>query len=656
MALPNPNPNQQSQQFGASYQPFSAREAIGTRFSAALLQAQSAVLSKTLLRFIPGAGVLSERADLKKREMYEQKGRDPNTGRKLTKDEIAEKEARKYDRGALGEIRDLYVNEYGDTGVPVIFKQDNDSWFLLERLEVHLMDIKNALTAGGMGVFSVGGNYASNMAGSSEIGANRDTGSLSLDDVPTNDQSELATQEAMDEREREDDEDQLEAEERQQGFFSKLFGGLRGREESSNNSLFGTLITAISGLGTLVSGLFSKYIGSMLSNLLMKVLGGGGGGFDLGMGRGGRMRGRIGRVVSGTGRILGGAARAVGSAIASTGAGQTIAQAGGEIAKGARATGGAIARAGSAIAGYGGKALESVKAVGSSVTQSGGGWLSRAFGAVKNTAGRALGAVSNLNPVKAITGFVSKNAGKLLKGLTSIPALGAAIQGVIGALNIRSIANDVTLSVDERKEAIGKAIGAMLGGAIGTIGGGALGSLIPVPGIGTILGSLGGGWVGEKVGEALAEAIGPKGIYDFVESIPGVGSLVSISDEKETPAEAAKTTTDASGKEIPATTATPTGAVEGAMPTGTPTAVPPSTVPLSTGQGMSTTPMDIPSSAAENAALKTAPPIIAPTSNTVANVSNNNSATFVGPVSASRGTGIDMDSGYNGSGFRLSLT
>jgi len=652
MALPNPNPNQQPPQFGASYQPFSVRESIGTRSSAAFLQAQSALFSRTLLRLIPGSGVLSERADLKRREMYEQKGRDPNTGRKLTKDEIAEKEARKYDRGALGEIRDLYVNEYQDSGVPVFVKPDTDAWFLLERMEIILTDIKNALTAGGMGVFSVGGNYASNMAGSSEIlDPDGDPGNLTLADVPTpNDERELARQEAMDEREREDDEDQLEAEERQQGFFSKLFGSLRGKEEDSSNSLFGSVLSALSGLGSLISDLFAKYIGGML---IGKLLGGGG------LGGAGGLGGRLKGVVSGAGRMIGGAGRAIGSAIAGSAAGKTFAQAGGEIAKGARATGGAIARAGSAIAGYGGKALGAVKAVGSDLlasrARSGGGFLSRAFNAVKDTA-------TKLNPTKAITGFVSKNAGKLLKGLTSVPGLSAAISGVIGALNIRSIANDVSLSIDEKKEAIGKELGAVLGSAIGSIGGGALGSLLPIPGIGTILGTFGGGWVGEKVGEALAEAIGPRGIYDFVESIPGIGNLVAIDGDSadgkaeakaDAAAEAQKTgdqTTD------PLNAETPSSAPVISTPAASMAPPPPATVPLSSGEGMSTAPMDIPSSAAENAALKTAPPIIAPTNNTVANVSNNNSATFVGPVTASRGTGIDMDSGYNGSGFRLSLT
>lgn len=55
-----------------------------------------------------------------------------------------------------------------------------------------------------------------------------------------------------------------------------------------------------------------------------------------------------------------------------------------------------------------------------------------------------------------------------------------------------------------------------------------MGSFIPVPGIGTLLGTLGGTWVGGKVAELLADAIGGRGIYDMVSSIPGVGSLIEV--------------------------------------------------------------------------------------------------------------------------------
>ena len=518
MALPNLNPNQQSAQGQqAQYVPASFSESIKTNILAGFSQLGSNFIRSSRVLRTLGGGAVAETLDLKRRERYERSGRDEQ-GRKLTKQEFEEREKRRKDLGALSQILEI-VQLWNDTGVPAILAKDNDGWFLLERMEIHLTDIKTAL-AGGMGVFSVGGGYASNQGTepSGILDADGNPASLTLADVPTaNDAAELSRQEAMDEKEREDDQDQLESEERQQGFFSKLFGGLRNKDEKKDSGLFGSLLSALSGLGSLVSGLFSKYIGGMLGGAITNLLGGAGS--------------LLGRGVAGAGRLLGGAARGIGTAIAGTGAAKTIAQAGGQIAQGARATGGAISRAGSAIAGYAGKAVDSAKGIGSDLLAtrsrvtppSGGGFFSKAFGAIKDTA-------SKLNPLKYIKDFVAKNAGKIIKGLTTMPGLGAAITTVMGALDIRSIVNDMSLSKEEKKEAIGKLLGSTLGQAIGSIGGGVLGSALP--GLGTIIGTLGGGYVGGLLGDALAEAIGPKAVYDFVESVPGIGNLISVGDEE----------------------------------------------------------------------------------------------------------------------------
>ena len=518
MALPNLNPNQQSAQGQqAQYVPASFSESIKTNILAGFSQLGSNFIRSSRVLRTLGGGAVAETLDLKRRERYERSGRDEQ-GRKLTKQEFEEREKRRKDLGALSQILEI-VQLWNDTGVPAILAKDNDGWFLLERMEIHLTDIKTAL-AGGMGVFSVGGGYASNQGTepSGILDADGNPASLTLADVPTaNDAAELSRQEAMDEKEGEDDQDQVESEERQQGFFSKLFGGLRNKDEKKDSGLFGSLLSALSGLGSLVSGLFSKYIGGMLGGAITNLLGGAGS--------------LLGRGVAGAGRLLGGAARGIGTAIAGTGAAKTIAQAGGQIAQGARATGGAISRAGSAIAGYAGKAVDSAKGIGSDLLAtrsrvtppSGGGFFSKAFGAIKDTA-------SKLNPLKYIKDFVAKNAGKIIKGLTTMPGLGAAITTVMGALDIRSIVNDMSLSKEEKKEAIGKLLGSTLGQAIGSIGGGVLGSALP--GLGTIIGTLGGGYVGGLLGDALAEAIGPKAVYDFVESVPGIGNLISVGDEE----------------------------------------------------------------------------------------------------------------------------
>lgn len=184
----------------------------------------------------------------------------------------------------------------------------------------------------------------------------------------------------------------------------------------------------------------------------------------------------------------------------------------------------------------GGKALGAAKTVGSSVVSAtkgmgssiaatagkAGGWLSRAWGSVS-------GAVSNLNPAKAIGSTIKSGSGKILKAIVSIPGLGALITAGIGAIDLANIKNDSQLTPDEKKEKLGVGLVKVLGSVLGSVGGGILGSMIPIPGIGTLVGTLGGEWVGSKIAESLGEAVGGRRIYDMVSSIPGVGSLIDVS-------------------------------------------------------------------------------------------------------------------------------
>ena len=199
------------------------------------------------------------------------------------------------------------------------------------------------------------------------------------------------------------------------------------------------------------------------------------------------------------------------------------------VAKGALNLGkSAVSGTGQAVSGVtkaamnlGSSALGGAGQAASGVASTGGGFFS-------NLAAKAGSALSSMNPAKGLSSFIGKNAGKVAKSIVSFPGLGAVISTVMGAVDIASIKSDPELSVDEKKEKIGRSIVGTLGQALGTIGGGALGTLIPVPGIGTLVGTLGGGWVGGKLAEMLADQIGGKGIYDMVASIPGVGSLIEV--------------------------------------------------------------------------------------------------------------------------------
>lgn len=172
---------------------------------------------------------------------------------------------------------------------------------------------------------------------------------------------------------------------------------------------------------------------------------------------------------------------------------------------------------------------------GKSLLGKAGGFLGNMFSKAKGLAGSAIKGVKTvagkLNPLAAL----KKGAGTALRGLTSIPGLGALLSTALAAYDISGIKSDPELSPQKKKELIGRSIGQALGGALGSIGGGVLGSFIPIPLVGTALGAMGGGAAGSFVGDTIAEALGGEKIYNIMASVPGLGSLVSV-DEGESEA------------------------------------------------------------------------------------------------------------------------
>jgi len=234
MALPNPSmtPNQQMQ-----YMQYSTKEAVSTAFKASLLQMQSNLVTKSpLLRMIPGSQIIRDRAEVKKRELYEATGRDEQ-GRKLTKQEIEDREKRRKDLGALAEIKQI-VQLWNDKGVPIVFAKDSDFGMIMERIDIYLKDIHQAMV-GTIGTFATGNAAPDNL-------------------------DALQQQEIAEEQEREDDQDQLESEQRQQSFFSKLFGGNKAAGEGGGKGLLGMLSSLLSP----ILGMFSGGLGSFVSKLI----------------------------------------------------------------------------------------------------------------------------------------------------------------------------------------------------------------------------------------------------------------------------------------------------------------------------------------------------------------------------------------------------
>jgi len=159
------------------------------------------------------------------------------------------------------------------------------------------------------------------------------------------------------------------------------------------------------------------------------------------------------------------------------------------------------------------------------------------------------------------TTFLKGNMGKILGGMKSLGPITAALEGLIGAFNIYSIKNDPNLGPEEKKEAIGAEIAKRFGSAIGGIIGGGLGTAIGP--VGTVLGGLAGALGGEWVGNQIADLVGPKGIYDFVASIPAVGDLIKV--DGGTPSATPEGSTATGSISPTPTSATPAGQQANAM-------------------------------------------------------------------------------------------
>lgn len=156
-----------------------------------------------------------------------------------------------------------------------------------------------------------------------------------------------------------------------------------------------------------------------------------------------------------------------------------------------------VAQAGASAAGGAGGAASGIKGATTSAagaTGGGGGFFSKVGGFFKK-----------LNPMNRLKDFFKTGGPKFLKGLAKkIPLFGSAIEAIFAASDISGmIAAGQTGS--ELNQAVGKRVLEALGSIGGTIAGGALGSLIPIPGLGTIIGSIGGEMLGRYLAGLLAD-------------------------------------------------------------------------------------------------------------------------------------------------------
>jgi hypothetical protein len=556
MALPNPSANipQNAPSMNAKDPvvdeikdvKLTLKEAVTTGLKAGFLTTQTKVFSKIPLF---GRG-LAERAEFKKREMFEREGRDPLTGRKLTKEELEEKQLRKKSMGAMGDIRDD-VAEIRD----ILIKQ--------------------------FGASAAGAKPSSPPA-LIVVPSDKTTPYALEGEEPVMDK--LSAEEAMQEKQKADREVQEEIQEKEQIFFEKLFKKYFGEGDKGN-------ATAVAASG---GGLLSKIAGIVDFAADIKSLGGG-------------------SILRGVGRKIPGVRNIPGIRTP---------------------TPPPLPTSPPPLPGVKPPLLPTPSAA-----PSGGGFFSRAFGAVKNIGAKAVGMVGSAG--KAVYGATKSAVGSVAKmglstvGKTVLGILGPLLTVMLESFNISSIKNDPNLALAEKKRQIGLTIGRMIGSLLGA-GVAALGLGPAGPILTSILDGFGIG--PGALGEWLTEKIGPEKVYDLTAAIPGIGSLIKVPEDEGKPVNGAEGEMSPEGE-----LQVPTGNAE----------IVPSPVPIS-----SAAPAIIPSSAStlgnlqtENSMLKSAPtvqPIVAPTNNNV--VTTNNNTSWMSPLTTTR-TGADFDE----RSFRLGL-
>ena len=297
-------------------------------------------------------------------------------------------------------------------------------------------------------------------------------------------------------------------------FRMKLGGLVRGLGKRFT-SIFGAkglLVTKMGAAFSSIGGIISS-LGSGVSRVISSL-----GGFASSLFNSGAGQAVRSGVTKGASAVASTASK-TGKAVAGSSMGQAVAKKGsgffGSIWGGIKSAGSAVGSAASYVGGgiaSGAKAVGGAVAKGASKVASGAKFV---YKGAKNLAGKAAKIVGDLSPVQWLTKKLSgKAGGKVLGKLAKVPIIAPLIEGLFTAFDISGIANNPEMSEQQKKEAIGRRIGAGLGGALGSIGGGILGTAIPIPGVGTVLGAVAGDFAGRWLGDKLAGLVGGENIYD----------------------------------------------------------------------------------------------------------------------------------------------
>lgn len=128
-------------------------------------------------------------------------------------------------------------------------------------------------------------------------------------------------------------------------------------------------------------------------------------------------------------------------------------------------------------------------------------------GIVEKLGGSTTFASAGGNTTASITGSTAAQVGG--KAMAKIPIIGIIVSSLFEIPDIM----DAFKNGDGGQQ-VGRSALKVAGTTLGTAIGGALGTLIPIPGLGTLIGAVVGGWLGGLAGEFLGNAIFGKSIKD----------------------------------------------------------------------------------------------------------------------------------------------
>jgi hypothetical protein len=149
----------------------------------------------------------------------------------------------------------------------------------------------------------------------------------------------------------------------------------------------------------------------------------------------------------------------------------------------------------------------------------GQGVMSGIAGVAAGIGGMALGAMG-LKGAQGLLGVGSKSGGGAKAPATGLKAPGVRGLGMLGAV---LSGGQAIYNISQGGE-VGSNVGNAVGTTAGALIGGALGSLIPIPGVGTVLGATAGAWLGGMAGESIGGMFNSSGGSEGSTTVPGPDS------------------------------------------------------------------------------------------------------------------------------------